>query len=99
MIKIKDPPGNWILADGNVDSSTTSYTVPDLRPAMQYQFRVAAVNEVGEGSFSAPSETISLPQQRKYQCQLLTVVQRRTALLSRVFLSTSSYLQVDTFCV
>ena len=41
---------------------------------MQYQFRVAAVNEVGEGSFSAPSETISLPQQRKYKSQLLKVV-------------------------
>ena len=45
---------------------------------MQYQFRVAAVNEVGEGLFSAPSEAISLPQQRKYQSQLLKIVQPTT---------------------
>ena len=61
---LPDSPGNWILADGNVDNTAVTYTVPDLRPAMQYQFRVAAVNEVGEGSFSSPSETIDLPQQR-----------------------------------
>lgn len=42
------------------------YTVPDLRPAMQYQFKVAAVNEVGQGSFSSPSDVIELPQQRKF---------------------------------
>ena len=65
-----DSPGNWILADGNVDNSATSYTVPDLRPAVQYQFRVAAVNEVGEGSFSTPSDVIDLPQQRKWPSKL-----------------------------
>ncbi len=61
-----DSPGTWELSDGNVDSSATVYTVPDLRPASQYQFRVAAVNEVGEGSFSSPSDTINLPQQREW---------------------------------
>ncbi len=54
-----------MLADGNVDRASHMYTVPDLRPAMRYQFRVAAVNEVGEGPFSNPSNVIDLPQQRK----------------------------------
>ena len=76
----------WILADGNVDSSATMYTVPDLRPAMVYQFRVAAVNEVGEGPYSSPSEAIELPQQRK-RCFFIFFIP-----MNKVHLSTFKYI-------
>lgn len=37
----------------------------NLKAAAVYQFRVSAVNSVGEGSSSAPSNQVMLPQEGK----------------------------------
>lgn len=38
----------------------------NLKAASAYQFRVSAVNSVGEGSPSDPSNVVALPQEREY---------------------------------
>ena len=55
----------WVVADESVGVMETTYTIRRLLPARSYQFRVSAVNDVGEGPGSHPSESITLPQQRK----------------------------------
>ncbi|KAK7082429.1 Protein sidekick-2 [Halocaridina rubra] len=54
---------NWVTVLTNVSAESTKAIVGDLRPSTGYQFRVSAVNNVGEGSPSLPSETIILPQE------------------------------------
>ncbi|CAK9254378.1 unnamed protein product [Sphagnum jensenii] len=48
----------------NISASQNYVLLTNLRPAMTYQFRVSAVNNVGEGQASAPtSPPITLPAQ------------------------------------
>lgn len=42
----------WVLLDS-------------LKAAAAYQFRVSAVNSVGEGPYSDPSNVVALPQERE----------------------------------
>ena len=56
---------NWVTVLSNVSAAATEALVLDLRPSTGYQFRVAAVNNVGEGSPSSPSNTLVLPQEGK----------------------------------
>ena len=56
----------WQVSSSEVPVSERQYTVRGLRPARAYQFRVSAVNDVGEGSPSQPSIVKELPQERKY---------------------------------
>lgn len=44
----------------------------NLKAASVYQFRVSAVNSVGEGPPSEPSNVIRLPQEGKFQTQKKT---------------------------
>ena len=53
----------WDTFSRNLSADSLSTIVGDLRPSTGYQFRVAAVNHVGEGSFSPPSNVIVLPQE------------------------------------
>ncbi|ROT77317.1 hypothetical protein C7M84_004018 [Penaeus vannamei] len=54
---------NWVTVLTNVSAATNEAIVSDLRPSTGYQFRVSAVNNVGEGSPSQPSITVILPQE------------------------------------
>ena len=53
----------WETFSRNLSAASESVLVRELRPSTGYQFRVAAVNHVGEGSFSSPSNVIVLPQE------------------------------------
>jgi len=59
----------WQSYVTDVPSTATSYTVTGLRPSQSYQFQVSAVNVVGKGQASTPSEVITLPEQR--MCHVL----------------------------
>ena len=47
----------------NVSSKHTWILLTNLKAATAYQFRVSAVNSVGEGSPSEPSNVVVLPQE------------------------------------
>lgn len=57
----------WVVSNDQVGADQRTYTVRRLLPARSYQFRVSAVNDVGEGAGSDPSKVVTLPQQRKYR--------------------------------
>lgn len=60
---IPDPLLNWITELSNVTSEQRWVLLTSLKAATVYQFRVSAVNSVGEGSPSEPSSVIELPQE------------------------------------
>lgn len=51
----------------NVSTSRRWVLLDNLKAASSYQFRVSAVNSVGEGSPSDPSNTVTLPQEGIYK--------------------------------
>ena len=55
----------WETFSRNISAESAVFEVDHLRPSTGYQFRIAAVNHVGEGSFSEPSNIIVLPQEGK----------------------------------
>lgn len=54
---------NWITEISNITANQKSVQIKNLKAATSYQFRVSAVNRVGEGYPSEPTETISLPHE------------------------------------
>jgi protein sidekick len=54
---------NWITALANISASSRNVMLSSLRSSAAYVFRVSAVNSVGEGPTSGPSERIILPQE------------------------------------
>ncbi|XP_044732733.1 protein sidekick isoform X2 [Chrysoperla carnea] len=60
---IPDPLLNWVTELSNVSASQRWVLLTNLKASAAYQFRVSAVNSVGEGSPSEPSEVILLPQE------------------------------------
>ncbi|XP_050687397.1 protein sidekick-like isoform X4 [Eriocheir sinensis] len=60
---VEDLGLNWVTVLTNVSSMATEAVIGNLRPSTGYQFRVSAVNNVGEGSSSQPSNTVILPQE------------------------------------
>lgn len=54
---------NWITERSNVSANQQFVLITNLKAATKYQFRVSAVNRVGEGVSSDPSETLQLPQE------------------------------------
>lgn len=54
---------NWITELSNISANQNSAIIKDLKAATSYQFRVSAVNRVGEGYPSEPTSTISLPHE------------------------------------
>lgn len=57
-----DPLLNWITDLLNVSATQRWVLLSHLKAATVYQFRISAVNSVGEGSPSEPSNGIKLPQ-------------------------------------
>ncbi len=49
IIEKKEPFGKWVQL---AKTSDTSYKVKGLKEGQEYEFRVAAVNKAGVGSFS-----------------------------------------------
>ncbi|XP_069695045.1 protein sidekick isoform X3 [Periplaneta americana] len=60
---IADPLPNWVTELSNVSAQQRWVLLTNLKAATSYQFRVSAVNSVGEGSPSEPSNVVSLPQE------------------------------------
>ncbi|XP_046680839.1 protein sidekick isoform X3 [Homalodisca vitripennis] len=60
---IPDPLLNWVTELSNVSASKRWVLLRNLKAAASYQFRVSAVNSVGEGSPSDPSNVVALPQE------------------------------------
>lgn len=63
---IADPLLNWVTEDSNVSADARWIVLSNLKAASSYQFRVSAVNSVGEGSPSDASNVVTLPQERMY---------------------------------
>lgn len=51
----------WVTARSNISADATSVLVPQLKPSVSYQFRVSAVNAVGEGAASEATPPVSVP--------------------------------------
>lgn len=62
---IPDPLLNWVTELSNVSHLQRWVLLTSLKAATVYQFRISAVNSVGEGSPSEPSNVIKLPQEGK----------------------------------
>lgn len=60
---IPDPLLNWVTEVSNVSGDHRWTLLTNLKAAASYQFRVSAVNSVGEGSPSEPSNQVMLPQE------------------------------------
>lgn len=63
---IPDPLLNWVTELSNVSATQRWILLRNLKAASVYQFRVSAVNSVGEGPASEPSNVIRLPQEGKH---------------------------------
>lgn len=50
---------SWTRASKDAVKETT-FTVTDLKAGEKYEFQVAAINKVGQGSFSEPTKPVSL---------------------------------------
>ncbi|KAL1399712.1 hypothetical protein pipiens_002183 [Culex pipiens pipiens] len=62
---LPDPLLNWVTELSNVSAGSRWVLLTNLKAATAYQFRASAVNRVGEGSPSDPSNVIKLPQEGK----------------------------------
>ncbi|CAG9821930.1 unnamed protein product, partial [Phaedon cochleariae] len=60
---IPDPLLNWVTELSNVSIDQRWILLTNLKAAAAYQFRVSAVNSVGEGPPSDPSNLVMLPQE------------------------------------
>uniref|UniRef100_A0A182PZC8 Protein sidekick n=1 Tax=Anopheles farauti TaxID=69004 RepID=A0A182PZC8_9DIPT len=60
---LPDPLLNWVTEVANVSAELRWILLTNLKAATAYQFRVSAVNRVGEGSPSEPSNVVKLPQE------------------------------------
>ncbi|XP_013182226.1 PREDICTED: protein sidekick isoform X2 [Papilio xuthus] len=58
-----DPLLNWVTEPMNVSASQRWVLLTSLKAATSYQFRVSAVNTVGEGPPSDPTDVLTLPQE------------------------------------
>jgi hypothetical protein len=60
---IADPLPNWVTDLSNVSAEQRWVLLTSLKAATSYQFRVSAVNSVGEGPPSESSNAVTLPQE------------------------------------
>jgi len=50
--------GPWKEIPNRVDPTVSSYTVRDLKPFIEYQFRIQATNDIGPSGWSSESEIV-----------------------------------------
>ncbi|XP_059483916.1 protein sidekick [Neocloeon triangulifer] len=55
---------SWTTELTNISATARWVVLPFLKAAASYQFRVSAINSVGEGNPSDPSGIVALPQER-----------------------------------
>ncbi|XP_067641974.1 protein sidekick isoform X2 [Eurosta solidaginis] len=60
---VPEPLLHWVTELSNVSADQRWVLLKNLKAATVYQFRVSAVNRVGEGSPSEPSNIVELPQE------------------------------------
>ncbi|KAI5697514.1 hypothetical protein M8J75_011594 [Diaphorina citri] len=60
---LPDPFLNWVTELSNVSADAHSVLLSNLKAATSFQFRVSAVNSVGEGTPSDSSNVVQLPQE------------------------------------
>lgn len=60
-----DPLLNWVTEPVNVSANQRWVLLTSLKAATSYQFRVSAVNTVGEGPASDPTDVLTLAQEGK----------------------------------
>lgn len=58
-----DPLVDWVTELTNVSVNARYVVLENLKAANTYQFRISAVNAIGEGTPSQPSNFVTLPQQ------------------------------------
>lgn len=68
---IPDPLLNWVTELSNVSVDQRWVLLTNLKAAAAYQFRVSAVNSVGEGPPSNPSNQVMLPQEGELDVYLI----------------------------
>jgi len=52
-----------VLGKSSLDSNKFWMTVGDLKPALSYEFKISAVNGIGEGMPSRPSNNVTIPEE------------------------------------
>lgn len=67
---------NWVTELTNVSANQRWILLSNLKAASVYQFRVSAVNSVGEGPPSEPSNVIRLPQEGKFNRGTFTGIEQ-----------------------
>lgn len=67
------------MLTGNCMSSSspesTAHVVEDLLPSISYLFRASAINEVGIGPYSKPSEPVTIPTEPGYDSDSPSVLE------------------------
>ncbi|XP_050535550.1 protein sidekick isoform X2 [Daktulosphaira vitifoliae] len=58
-----DPLVDWVTELTNISANSRFVILENLKAANTYQFRVSAMNAIGEGTPSQPSNFVTLPQQ------------------------------------
>lgn len=58
-----DPLVDWVTELTNISANSRYAILENLKAANTYQFRISAMNAIGEGTPSQPSNFVTLPQQ------------------------------------
>ncbi|XP_026815472.1 protein sidekick isoform X3 [Rhopalosiphum maidis] len=58
-----DPLVDWVTELTNISANSRYVVLENLKAANTYQFRISAMNAIGEGTPSQPSNFVTLPQQ------------------------------------
>lgn len=58
-----DPLVDWVTELTNISANARYVILENLKAANTYQFRISAMNAIGEGTPSQPSNFVTLPQQ------------------------------------
>ncbi|XP_070580081.1 protein sidekick-2-like isoform X2 [Ptychodera flava] len=63
IVRMRENSKPWQVVLSNVAPDSTIVSIPNLTPSWRYTFKVCAVNDVGQGPFSDPSNNVTLPEE------------------------------------